>query len=115
HLPYRYSTLVAKPEKVYDLLNELMEQAYCYSWFDERTNKVYLRAIRQADYEHVEFLDDREHLLLGSVSVKEKADQVITRVVVNYGMINPLDDLDKPGNFSVADVFVDLDLEEHTS
>lgn len=112
-LPTLYSTIICKPTEVEELLNEIMEQMYFYVWFDERTNKVGMRAVRAAATEDVTILNETSNLLADTVSVKDQADQVITRVVVNYGIRDYTKGLEEPSNYAVTDVIADLDEESY--
>jgi hypothetical protein len=102
-LPRLYSTLITEPVGVKELLSEISEQMYCYIWFDERAGLVRLRAVRPpADDPVVVF--DEDNLVEDSVSLKEQADQQITRVVINYAPRDYTGSLSDLTNFRVTDV-----------
>lgn len=116
YLPHKFTALIAKPEKALDLIGELMEQGYFYIWFDEILNKVRMRAVRKVELEEVENdivrLNHETNFIADSISISDKPDQIITRVVVNYGMINPLENAKEGKNFSIAELIVDLENED---
>jgi hypothetical protein len=102
-LPRTYSTIITEPVGVAALLGELGEQMYLYTWFDEREALIKLRAVRPAYDETITYLTEDS---LMDVSVSEQADQLITRVVINYGPIDYTRGLDEVTNYAVTDVFV---------
>jgi hypothetical protein len=113
NLPYRFSALIAKPEKALDLISELMEQGYFYLWFDELDSKVKMQSVRRVSpNEDIASLDYELNFLKDSISISDKPDQIITRVVVNYGIINPLNGAKESNNFSIAELVVDLENED---
>lgn len=115
NLPYRFSALIAKPEKALTLISELMEQGYFYLWFDELDSKVKMQSVRRVSPdEDIASLDYELNFLKDSISISDKPDQIITRVVVNYGIINPLNSTKEGNNFSVAELVVDLENEDET-
>jgi hypothetical protein len=115
NLPYRFSALIAKPEKALDLISELMEQGYFYLWFDELDSKVKMQSVRRVSPdEDIASLDYELNFLKDSISISDKPDQIITRVVVNYGIINPLNGAKESNNFSIAELVVDLENEDET-
>lgn len=110
YLPRLYSTIITEPTGVAELVGEICEQMYFYTWFDERTNLVKMRAVRPADGETVTSLND-DSILADSVSLSDQPGQLITRVVLNYALRNPAVGLDEPSNYAVTDIFASLDEE----
>lgn len=107
-LPNLYSGIVTSPTSVSDLIAELCEQMYFYVWFDERQNKVLIRAVRPAADDVVYNIDEGGNIISGSVSVKDDPEQVITRVVINYAPADPTLALDEFSNYRVTDIYGDL-------
>lgn len=105
-LPRGYSALITEPTGVQELLGEVCEQMYFYIWFDERADLVRLRAVRPAQDDPVTDLDDDQNLLQDSVTIEDATDQLLTRVVVNYGQINPARDLEEPSNYSATEIVI---------
>lgn len=110
NLPQAYSALITEPTEVEKLLNEMVEQMYFYVWYSSREGKVKIRAVRPIQDDDVTELNYDEHLM-GQMSVNEDASKMVTRVVVNYAMIDPTKNLDELTNFSATEVNVSLDLE----
>ena len=107
-LPTLYSGIVTEPTSVADIIAEMCEQMYFYAWFDERANKVKIRAVRPSADDTVYQLDEASNIVSGSISVKDDPDQVITRVVINYAPSDPTRGLDEVSNYRVTDIFGDL-------
>lgn len=103
-LPRKYSTIITSPVGVADLIGEMCEQMYFYAWFDERDDKVKIRAVRPASGEEVYRIGD-DDLVEDSVSVSDQADQLITHVIINYAQRNYTKALDDITNYAVTDVF----------
>lgn len=111
YLPYAFSAVIANPTSVQQLISELLEQAFCYIWWDEISGKVKLKAIRKRTYEDAIELTDEANILADSVKVKERYEQVISRCVIRYAQINPLADVEDKSNYRVSDIVVDLEAE----
>jgi len=108
YLPLGYSALLTEPVEVEDLLSEITEQMYFYTWFDSRENKVLIRAVRPIASEPVTNITFDGHIVKGSININDQPDQLITRVVINYGSVNPTIELDDITNYRVTDVFTNL-------
>jgi hypothetical protein len=104
------TTVIEKPTGANSLVNQIAQQAGCYLWWDERAQKIQLRAIRPATWGEVHELNDFEHILENSTSVTEKPDERISQVWAYYGKTVPNLD-DKPENYRVVFVKVDADAE----
>lgn len=103
-MPRRYNALITEPTGVQQLLGEMCEQMYFYVWFDERNDLVKMRAVRPAEDETVYQLGDNRHLVQDSINLTDATDQLMTRVVVNYAIINPARDLDEPSNYAATEI-----------
>lgn len=104
YLPRKYSTIIASPVGVADLVAEICEQMYFYTWFDERSDKVKIRAVRPADGEEVYRIGD-DNLVEDSVSIADQTDQLITHVIINYAPRDYTKALNDITNYAVTDVF----------
>lgn len=110
-LPALYDGIVSEPTGVDELVGELCEQMYFYAWYDEEDAKIRIRAVRPASGEVVNTYDEDSHILKNSVSVSEDDDQVLTRLVINYGLRNPAEGIGEASNYLVTDVFGNFDEE----
>lgn len=109
-LPGFYETLITEPVGTKDLLKELTEQAPHYLYWDERTNKIEMVAVKQPP-DNSQVITDEANILEGSVKVTDKNDMRISRVIVNFGQIDPTKKLDEFSNYRQAYVRVDPDSE----
>lgn len=109
-LPGLYETLITEPVGVRDLLKELTEQAPHYLFWDERTNRIELVAIKPPPADSL-CLSDEANLIEGSVKVQDKNDMRVSRVVVHFGQFDPTKSLDEFSNYRQTFVRVDVDSE----
>lgn len=109
-LPGFYETLITEPVGTKDLIKELTEQAPHYLYWDERTNKIELVAVKQPPDES-QIITDEANIIEGTVKVTDKNDMRISRVIVNFGQIDPTKKLDEFSNYRQAYVRVDPDSE----
>lgn len=109
-LPGFYETLITEPVGTKDLLKELTEQAPHYLYWDERTNKIEMVAVKQPP-DDSQVITDEANILEGSVKVTDKNDMRVSRVIVNFGQIDPTKKLDEFSNYRQAYVRVDPDSE----
>jgi hypothetical protein len=105
-----FSTVLTKPEGITTLLAELAESASLYLWWDERTQKIRLRAIRPALPTEVRSWNDNEHFLSNSVQLTEKPDDRVSQLWIYYGKADPTEDA-KPENFTRVAIHADTDAE----
>ena len=112
YLNSNYSALITEPTNVEELLNEIFEEMYFFCWYDERDAKIRIMAVRPSDGDPEPVtVNNNDNFIFESVRVDNKSDEIITRVVVNYGMRNPAENRDDATNYRVTDAVVDL-LEE---
>lgn len=111
YLPRLYSALITEPTAVSTLVSEICEQMYLTLWYDERTGKINLRALRPASAEEVRPLDQDSHLVADSVVWKDLDDERITQVWVYYGRIDPTKNLDEVSNYAAIEVLGEFENE----
>lgn len=109
-LPGFYETLITEPVGTNDLLKELTEQAPHYLYWDERTNKIEMVAVKQPP-DNSQIITDEANIIEGTVKVTDKNDMRLSRVIVNFGQIDPTKKLDEFSNYRQAYVRVDPDSE----
>lgn len=112
HLSTLYDGEWTEPTGVQEIVQTMCEEMFFNVWFDERTNLVKIRAVRSADDETVTDLTYGSNVVKDTVSFKDRADEVITRLYINYAIKDPARDLDELSNYSVTDTFTDLDEED---
>jgi hypothetical protein len=108
-----YTAVITEPTGVNKLMQELLQQSTCFSWWDERVSQIKLKAIRPPRTEEVTTLTD-DNFLRGSVSVTQSTDERLSRVVVYYGKKNPTIKDDEVTNYAGIYVFADADAESAT-
>lgn len=105
-----YSTHIATPRPVAELIGELAEQAGFTIWPDVETSQIKVAALR-AKVPTVT-VNDSAWIVDGSYSQKRQDDRRVSQVWVYYGQKNPVENLDEPKNFHSREVTVDLNAEE---
>lgn len=104
------SGLITEPTGINTLLSELAEQCQFFIWWDEREQKVRLRANRPPT-ETPLAINERDNIIQGSLNVQVKPEERISQVWVYYGIRNPAGDLNKEDNYSRVRIRVDGDAE----
>jgi len=102
------SGIIVKPYDVKKLLIELSENKAHYLWWDEVTAKIQLTALRPPP-DSANTLNMDEHLIKGSVSIKDNPQMRVSTVFVNFGQYNPTLKLDDVGNYRQSVARVDAD------
>ena len=90
--------IIVKPMDVNKILKELAENKAHYLWWDEVSSKIQLTALREPPADAT-VLNMDEHLVAGSVSIKDNPEMRITTVLVNFGQVDPTLKLDEVGNY----------------
>lgn len=105
-----FTGYVTEPVKVDDLVGEICLQALVNVWWDERTQKIMLRAQRP-DPSPPELSDDG-HILAGSYSIKELPEERASQVHVYYKQRTPAASLTDKKNFERVAVYIDVTRQE---
>jgi len=108
---FRLSTLITEPTGVTDLLGEITEQALFYIWWDERDEKIKLRALRPSSGDTVTSIDNFKNILAGTFELKAQPKERISQVWVFFGQRDPTQKLDDDQNYRRVRVRVDADAE----
>lgn len=104
------ATLITKPTGVATLLEEISQQLMIYMYFDERVNKIRLKAIR-APLALPDTYTENKNILVNSQSFKIDSSQRVSQVWVYYNQNNPTKELDDVANYRNAHVLVDVNAE----
>lgn len=105
---FRATGTVPEPTPVTDLSGELCQQGLFSIWWDERSQKIPMLAVRPPAEEPVA-INDRQHILPGA-TLKEAPEERLTRVLLYYGQRNPVRG-DDPGNYARAQYRGEPDIE----
>ncbi len=117
-LPRLYSGIITTPTGVTSIINELCEQMYFTTYWDDRNmdltaspkeGGLKMMAVRPAFDEPVYELNDESNLLENSVTWTDKADQLITHVFVYYAQRDPTKKLDETSNYGALEIVGDAD------
>ena len=100
------NTVIVKPVDVNKLLMELSESAPHYLWWDERSQKIQLTALK-APPSMSAVLNMDDNIIADSFSTTDKNDMRVSTVVVNYGQINPTLKVDEFSNYEASYIRVD--------
>ena len=93
---YTFTRTVHKPTAVNTLLGELMRDGTFYIWWDERAQKIPLKAVRPETA--TLSMSDDTHFVAGSLAQDRAPDDRISRLFVYFGIIDPTKG-DDPTNF----------------
>ena len=104
-----YSALITEPTGVDKLVAEMCDQMFFYIWTDERASQIRFRAVRPAEGETVYQLDADANIVEDSTNFTDQADQLLTRVVVNYALRDPTQKLNEKSNYAATDLIDDPD------
>jgi hypothetical protein len=102
------NTIITKPVGVNALLKELCEQATGYLWWDEREQLVKFKVLHPEIGNLATQINDLNHILADSVTVKEEPDRRLSQVWIHYVRRDPTKNLDEQNNY--GRVYVDADL-----
>ena len=104
-----YTTLIAQPTGVNQLLSELAEQAALAMWWDETARVIRLQVLRQIPTTAYTF--DEAIYIEDTFSAKEQPNTRLSEVWTYFGQRNPLLKLDETKNYRSAVATVDLQAE----
>jgi len=104
---YQFTAYITEPTKIDDLAGEVCLQAMANVWWDERVQKIILKAQRP-DFAP-STLTDEGHILAGSFAIKEKPEERASQVFVYYGLRSPIASITDKGSYERAQVAIDVD------
>lgn len=99
-----YTTLIAEPTPVNDLVNELLVQTASTIWWDDIGKAMRFRVLKAVDSGAALYDDD--FIVAGSFSARDQNDKRVSQVWTYFGLLNPLENLDEPKNYSRTQVTV---------
>jgi hypothetical protein len=109
YLGKSYSTVIAEPTPINSLINEILEQTGSNMWWDSSASLVRWSVLKNTDPSAFEF--NESNYLQGSFNIADQINKRVSRVIVNYGQINPLLNLNDERNYSSSLLNVDLESE----
>ena len=109
YLGKSYSTVIAEPTPINSLINEILEQTGSNMWWDSSASKIRWSVLSKPDSSAFEF--NESNYLQGSFNIADQLSKRVSRVIVNYGQINPLLNLTDERNYSSSLLNIDLESE----
>lgn len=103
---FNFTGYITQPTKVEDLAAEICLQALANVWWDERVQKIILKAQRP-DFAPDVATDDAD-ILAGSFAIKELPEDRASQVFVYYNLRNPTLSVTDRGSYENAAVFIDV-------
>ena len=106
-----YTSLIAEPTPVRDLVAELVEQAALVLIPDDIAKVIRLQVLRTIATDAA--LWSEENIGRASLDIRDQPDKRITNCVTYYGLINPLEDVDDAKNYRSIEAYdaTDFDVE----
>jgi len=107
-----YSTIISEPEGVNDLLAELTEQSMLMLWWDDKTQKIRLKALTQpTQRQSIKTLNDNVNFIQDSISFKMLEGDRYSQLWVRWNIKDWSQDLKEKDNYSTVYVGANLDSE----
>lgn len=103
---FNFTGYITQPTKVEDLAAEICLQALANVWWDERVQKIILKAQRPDFFPDV--VTDDADIIAGSYAVKELPEDRASQVFVYYNLRNPTLSITDRGSYENAAVFIDV-------
>lgn len=109
HLQRVYTTAIAEPTPVRELINELIQQAALAIWWDDTSLLIKLQVLRAITTDAATFGQDE--ILVESFSVEEQPNERVSQVWTYFAQINPLRPVDEIDNYASVAATVNLQAE----
>lgn len=105
------TTIISEPTGVTTLLGELTEQCLFYIWWDEREQKIRMKAVRPVTEDPVR-LNDTNNIIANSTNIMQESKERISQVWVFWGQDVPTKTLTDEQNYKRLRIGADLEREE---
>lgn len=106
---FDFTAYISDPVQIQQLVGEVCQQAQANIWWDERVQKIILRAQRPNFSPST--ISQEGNIIADSFSVEEIAKDRASQVFVYYGLRNPTLSLSDKFSFRAGEVFIDVDKE----
>lgn len=106
-----YSAVLAEPESVTDLVNELLQQTASTIWWDDVNKKIQFKVLNSVSPDAPRYDDNL--ILADSFSAIDQNAKRVSQVWTFYGQINPLEKLDDKSNYSQGRVIYSAESESN--
>lgn len=104
---YNFTAWIAEPTKIDDLAGEVCLQAISNVWWDERIQKIVLRAVKPEPSPTL--LTDDDAIIAGSFSISEKPEERASQTHVYYLQRTPVPSVTEKTNYSRVAVYIDVE------
>lgn len=104
-----YSTVIAKPTAVSDLVNELIEQVGLVFWWDDILQQIKLRSLRPVAATADLITDDQ--IKEGTFKSMDQPDKRASQVWISFAQLSPLEDLTRESNYASGVLAIDAQSE----
>lgn len=108
-LLYNFTGHIADPVPVQQLVGELTQQGLSYIWWDERVQKIRLRAERPIDAPYA--IGEQGDIVADSFTIQEVPKDRASQVFVYYGLRNPVLNPRDKFSYSFGEVVIDAEAE----
>ena len=108
---YKVSRQISAPTGVAAMLGELCEQSLLYIWWDEKNQKIRLRAVRPAMPSEVIALTEGQHLLQGMTKLRVRPEERLTEVWISHDLRSAVHPLGERASYLQTRARVDLEAE----
>ncbi|TCP43929.1 hypothetical protein [Rhodovulum marinum] len=108
---YTLTGLVTEPTPVVDLVGEVLEQTQSLQWWDEVAAKVRFAAVKPIVERPVR-LTESEHLVAGTVRIRDFPERRVSRVYVYFDPRDPTASRDDEDNYRRIQGSLDLPIED---
>lgn len=105
-----YSRTIAEPTGVSKLVSELIEQAGLMVWWDDTTQLINLRVMRQIPTDAERF--DERNILVNTLSTQERPESRVSQVITYFGKRTPLDKETEPTSYHSVQYDVNIESED---
>lgn len=103
---YNFTAWLAEPSRIDDLAGEVCLQALANIWWDERIQKIVLKAVKPEPSPYL--LTDDDAIVAGSFSIREKPEERASQAHVYYLQRTPIPSVTEKTNYSRVSVYIDV-------
>lgn len=103
---YNFTAWLSEPARIDELLGEVLLQSLANLWWDERTQKIVMKAVKPEPSPYL--LTDDEAIVAGSVSIREKPEERASQTHVYYAQRVATVNVTEKSNYSRVAVFINV-------
>lgn len=103
---YSFTAWIAEPTNIDDLAGEVCLQAIANVWWDERIQKIVMKAMKPESSPTL--LTDDDAIVAGSFSIREKPEERASQAHVYYLQRTPIPSVTEKTNYSRVSVYIDV-------